>query len=561
MKTQIKFKSYLTRLRGLMLTLITLLMLGVVQVHADSWTKVTSAPASWAGEYLLVYENESSPTAGKAWTGVDEASCGADVTISSNTISTKPDAAVSITVAAVTGGYSIKINGGTNNGKYLGRSANSNGMDFSTTAVVNTFSFESNSVKIVGAGNAVLRYNSSSGQYRFRYFKSSSYSSQKTIQLYKKSASSCTSITPSLSYTSTSLVVGGTSSSPTVSGNSGSGAVTYSSSDTDVATVNSSTGVVTAVGAGSATITASIASATSGGTTYCSGSATASFTISLPRYTVSFSTGTGNPTQANIQEANAGDGIELPDGPTPACSSNGWEFAGWATSSCSESAIAPILYLPGDTYYPESDETLYAVYRKLSSGTSTASFAASNISNLTEHPVYNLDWLHTASGAELYIEAGQRYTGNPAAWNVTSGTSHYAILDAHRKISGISITVTDGSKYKFGSVESDAGTATLTTSSNTQTVSCSGNVTRVVLYAGSSYQVRATNITITYYNSNFNSNPTCCTQLGTINGSIYVSREKKRIKYDLFMYFTNNYVKYRFYPLFSVPDSVALILI
>ena len=72
-----------------------------------------------------------------------------------------------------------------------------------------------------------------------------------------KEASSCTSISPSLSYVGgTSLTVGATSGSPTITGNTGSGTVTYSSNNTSVATVNSSTGVVTAVAAGNATITA-----------------------------------------------------------------------------------------------------------------------------------------------------------------------------------------------------------------------------------------------------------------------------------------------------------------
>ncbi len=102
-------------------------------------------------------------------------------------------------------------------------------------------------------------------------------SSNNNASLYEVSFISkdpCTAITPTLSYASTTLTVGDNSATPTVSGNTGSGAVTYTSSNTDVATV-ASTGVVTAVAAGSATITASIAA--NGG--YCANTATASFTI------------------------------------------------------------------------------------------------------------------------------------------------------------------------------------------------------------------------------------------------------------------------------------------
>ena len=323
------------------------------------------------------------------------------------------------------------------------------------------------------------------------------------------SAVSCTSISPSLSYASvggTTLTVGSSSSgSPTITGNTGSGTVTYSSSNTSVATVNSNTGVVTAVAAGNATITASIAAKGD----YCEGSATANFTIEAPRYTVSFNTGTGNPTQADITEASAGAGITLPDGPTPACSDDGWVFVGWAESSCSETTTAPELLAAGDKIIPESDMTLYAVYRKLTSGTSTATFNATDISNLTEHSTYNRDWRDNTGGIELYISDGQYYTGgSPKTWTVTKGTSNYALVDAHTKISSISITIS-GTNYKVGSVDKDAGTADLATNGTSQTVTCSGDVTKVYLHATSNNQIRMTTFTVTYYNAKFDSNPTC----------------------------------------------------
>ena len=87
----------------------------------------------------------------------------------------------------------------------------------------------------------------------------------------------CVAISPTLSYASTSLTVGGgNSATPTVSGNTGSGTVTYTSSNTSVATVNATTGVVTPVAAGNATITATIAASGN----YCSNTATADFTVS-----------------------------------------------------------------------------------------------------------------------------------------------------------------------------------------------------------------------------------------------------------------------------------------
>ena len=85
-------------------------------------------------------------------------------------------------------------------------------------------------------------------------------------------------ISPSLSYSSTTLVIGNNSSSPTVGGNSGSGTVTYAittESTSGVVTLNTSTGVVTAAKEGTATITATIPATTN----YNGGSATANFTV------------------------------------------------------------------------------------------------------------------------------------------------------------------------------------------------------------------------------------------------------------------------------------------
>ena len=51
--------------------------------------------------------------------------------------------------------------------------------------MTNTISWEDGSPKIVAQRGAVLRYNATSGQTRFRYFKSGTYTNQKAIALYK----------------------------------------------------------------------------------------------------------------------------------------------------------------------------------------------------------------------------------------------------------------------------------------------------------------------------------------------------------------------------------------
>lgn len=148
----------------------------------NNYEKVTSAPSDWTGEYLLVFENSS--TSAYCWTGVDAGNCYTELTINGNTITaTDP---ITISVEAMTGGYSILVNGGTNDGKFIYGQSGSNTIKFGTTAVLNTFEVETDGIKIT-SNTSVMRFNSASNQLRFRYFKSSSYSSQQPVQLYKKS--------------------------------------------------------------------------------------------------------------------------------------------------------------------------------------------------------------------------------------------------------------------------------------------------------------------------------------------------------------------------------------
>ncbi len=88
----------------------------------------------------------------------------------------------------------------------------------------------------------------------------------------------CTSIDPSLSYSATTIYAYGgkpREARPTLTDNTSGGAVTYSSSNTDVVTVNASTGVITAVGSGTATITATIAAVDD----YCGATTTCNITV------------------------------------------------------------------------------------------------------------------------------------------------------------------------------------------------------------------------------------------------------------------------------------------
>ena len=148
----------------------------------EVYQKVTSAPSDWSGEYLIVYETGST---GYVWTGVDASSNFETASISNSKI-TKPSKAVSVIIASITGGYSIMVNGGTNNGKYISGTKDSNTINFGISAVANTLTYSSG-VDIV-SNTSHFVYNSTSGTTRYRYYKSTTYSGSvyKRPQLYKR---------------------------------------------------------------------------------------------------------------------------------------------------------------------------------------------------------------------------------------------------------------------------------------------------------------------------------------------------------------------------------------
>ncbi len=143
------------------------------------FVKVTSTPSNWSGEYLLVYENNA--TSAYVWTGINNHNCYVEKNISNNTIA--DDGFVTLVIELYEGNYSIKVNGGTNDGKYLYGTSGSNALNFGSSPSENVLSFETDGVKIV-SNTSVMRYNTAESW--FRYYKSTTYSGQQPIQLYKK---------------------------------------------------------------------------------------------------------------------------------------------------------------------------------------------------------------------------------------------------------------------------------------------------------------------------------------------------------------------------------------
>lgn len=149
-----------------------------------TYYKVTSTNEIVSGKYYaIVYEagpfmmdgslTSLDSTSNKITTG--------SIVSSKFDVNSGTDSAFLITASG--NNYTIK----SKSGYYIGRTSNANGLDTSTSEEYkNSVSFDSDgNVTILSSGGAYLRYNSSSNQERFRYYKSASYTDQKAIQLYR----------------------------------------------------------------------------------------------------------------------------------------------------------------------------------------------------------------------------------------------------------------------------------------------------------------------------------------------------------------------------------------
>lgn len=150
---------------------------------AGSYTKVTSVPEDWSGEYLIVYEDGSVAFNGALTEKLDVAENGIAVTISNGTIaSTTAIDNATFTITKMEGGYSVK----SHSGIYISGKSGSNTIVESADAVANTITLNEGNA-VIASNEASIMYNATSGQMRFRFYKDGT-TTQKAVALYKKSA-------------------------------------------------------------------------------------------------------------------------------------------------------------------------------------------------------------------------------------------------------------------------------------------------------------------------------------------------------------------------------------
>ena len=223
---------------------------GGTTVEGDTYVKVTSTSDLTDGQYLIVYEEGSVAFNGGLST-LDAANNTIEVILNNGTIG--------VTDATTAAEFTINVSAGTiksKSGYYIGNTSNSNGLSAQTSTLTNTITISNNEATIVSSGGAYLRYNSASDQKRFRYYKSSSYTGQKAIQLYKKTETTPAAPSISLNQTSVTEEVGNTFTLIAITQNADGATIVWTSSNPSVATVTN--GLVRCVAIGATSISATI---------------------------------------------------------------------------------------------------------------------------------------------------------------------------------------------------------------------------------------------------------------------------------------------------------------
>lgn len=150
-------------------------------VEPTAYVKVTSTADLTDGDYLIVYE-EGSLAFNGGLESLDAVGNTIEVTINNDQI----EASDAIDAARFTYDATAKSFKSAS-GLYIGQTSDANGLKASANTVYeNTISFDDDGNANIVSGGAYLRYNAASNQLRFRYYKSSSYTGQKAVALYKK---------------------------------------------------------------------------------------------------------------------------------------------------------------------------------------------------------------------------------------------------------------------------------------------------------------------------------------------------------------------------------------
>ena len=148
-----------------------------LSVEIKTYVKVDENLNDFSGTYLIINESNSACFNGSL-NNLDITNNIETINIEDTTI-TGDYSDYEFVITSFNEGYSIKAK----NGNYIGIDSDINGVNISSSELINNISFNEGNVDIKGQGGAYLRYNTTNKQ--FKYYKSSIYTTHKEIQLYK----------------------------------------------------------------------------------------------------------------------------------------------------------------------------------------------------------------------------------------------------------------------------------------------------------------------------------------------------------------------------------------
>ena len=168
----------------------TVIVNGATKYDNDIYTKITSVDDIVDGKYVLVYEETvNDVTTYYAFNGKDESKgYNTNTKVASN--GSFDTVKLNITKNS-DGTYYLQVNGGDNNGKYIDMTnSEKNGLEFNditeTYSPKQTITFdETYGLLIKGTSGGAIRFNTTSGQNRFRYFKTATYTDSEKVGIYK----------------------------------------------------------------------------------------------------------------------------------------------------------------------------------------------------------------------------------------------------------------------------------------------------------------------------------------------------------------------------------------
>lgn len=478
---------------------------------ADTYTKITSTASLSNGDVVIIAMGSASPTTGVTGGTVQ------------NSTSTKKDATVS-TTASEWMKFTVTT---TTDGWYLKNSSNQYvGKPTDNTFYLTTGGETYNGVCSVNS-NGVLCCNS-----RYLQKNSSNYRMYNLNDKYSKFyvwkvTGGCTSISPSLTYSTDSIGIGGTATVASLNTDGSTGSVTYSVSPASgVATINASTGVLTGTGTGNVTVTATIAAA--GGK--CEGTATATIKV---RRGITYYVGATSYTVGGID----GNTLvsTLPASPSSCDDTNYPYFYGWKNGSISGiSSSAPTILSSELVSSSTAANTYYAVF--------------TNVANLTfgfESGEDETGWTNVITGMS---NLGSYVTAHGGARAASVSGSTTTIIQTANKIipSAFSAWITkesnntdtpsewklqkstDGSSWtdvaSWSATSPTRGTWNKITLSAAQIASITvESYIRIILHTTISAYRDMDDVSISYGTGDPEYITTCCTKLGTINGSVNLS--------------------------------------